>query len=513
MKFGPKRGHFMFIFERFFRDFGLLIGALLLYLIIGDAQILWQNSGLLVIVLIAPITRLIQYRCTYYSIDDKQLVVQTGLLNKRRQEVPLSNITTVDFSQNLFFQLAKVYSVNVDNASSISDQQSGTVKMVLRIEDAVYVKKLLLAKQEQEPEQEEKLGIEINAAEGALRGRKLEERISQETSGNTILATAGEIFLMGLLRSKAVVVLQLFTYCGVAISVISKIFLEKEVDGEQVMTDLLLSISAPLLIAFAVLAIYLLGILVSVALSTVKYYGFRVTDRETSIFIEYGLLTRKTHTLMKEKISGVCYRQSLLMRIFGRGTLEIFAAGYGGNQDGQEEVAMLYPVMRREKLYDFLERFLPEVRYRETPRPAERKAMPYFFLCPRIFFAVSFCGSLCAALLLASVPKEFFPWFMAAGGLVLALAVVSVILEYKNAAMSASDQLVTLVSGGFNRETVLLKMEKVEFAEDHASQRKRTKKGIASISVGILAPTGVCRHKVRNLGLEVFADLRRRLIY
>lgn len=507
MKFGPKRGHFMFIFERFFRDFGLLIGALILYLIMRDSQILWQNSGLLVVVLIAPITRLIQYRCTFYSIDDKQLVVQTGLFNKRRQEVPLSNITTVDFSQNIFFQLAKVYSVNVDNASSINDKQSGTVKMVLKIQDAIYVKKLLLAKQDEVSE------FETDADEEALRNTGLGERISEEISGNTILASTGEILLMGLLRSKAAVVLQLFTYCSVAIGVISKIFLQKEVDGEQVMTDLILSISAPLLILFAVLTIYLLGILVSVMLSTVKYYGFRITDRETSIFIEYGLLTRKTHTLMKEKISGVCYRQSLLMRIFGRGTLEVFAAGYGGNEDGQEEVAMLYPVMRQEKLYDFLERFLPEVQHRETFQRAERKALPYFFLRAGFFFAVFFCIGLCAALPLTSVPQEFFPWFAAAGGCVLALAVISVILEYKNTALSASDQLIALVSGGFNRETVLIKTDKVEFAEEHASQRKRMKKGITSISVGILAPTGVSSHKVRNLSVEAFADLRRRLIY
>ena len=36
MTFGPKRGHIMFIFERLFRDFGLLIVYLLLYLIIRD---------------------------------------------------------------------------------------------------------------------------------------------------------------------------------------------------------------------------------------------------------------------------------------------------------------------------------------------------------------------------------------------------------------------------------------------------------------------------------------------
>lgn len=496
----------MFIFERFFRDFGLLIGALLLYLIMGDTQILWQNSGLLAVVLIAPVSRLIQYRCTFYSIDDKQLVIQTGWFKKRRQEVPISNITTVDFSQNIFFQLARVYSVSVDNASSIGDGKSGNVRMVLKIQDAVYVKKLLLAKEDE--------GLEKAAAGEAHENKSIrEDRISEDASGNTILASIGEILLMGVLRSKVLVIFQLFAYCGIAISIVSKIFLEKEVDGDEVMASMLMSISAPLIILFGILGVYLLGIIASVALSTIRYYGFRVTDRETSIFIEYGLLTRKTHTLLKEKISGVSYQQSLLMRIFGRGTLEIFAVGYGGvDEAGQTEVAMLYPVMKQEKLYDFLERFLPEVKCREEYRRTEPKALPYFFLCARFFCAVGVCAGLCAALL-APIPQELFPWYAAAGAAVIAWAGVSVFLEYKNTALSVSGQLVALIRGGYTRKTVLLKTEKIEFAAEHASQRKRKKKGITSIRLGILAPAGVSSYEVRNLSMEAFHDLRRRLMY
>ena len=88
-------------------------------------------------------------------------------------------------------------------------------------------------------------------------------------------------------------------------------------------------------------------------LTMIKYYGFRITNRENSIFIEYGLLNKKTYTLIKEKISGVSYNQSILMRIFKRGTLEVFAVGYGSNEEDSQEVAILYPIIKKDRLEFF----------------------------------------------------------------------------------------------------------------------------------------------------------------
>lgn len=491
MKFGPKRGHVMFIFERFFRDFGLLLAAGVLYLILRDSQILWQNSGLLAVVLIAPVSRLIQYLTTWYIVDETRLLVRTGWLNKKEKEVPLANITTVDFTQTFLFQLTNVCAVHVDTAGSIGGD-AAQLKMVLKKKDAVYVKKLLLVKQNRE---------EIR-----------EEEISEDTSGNTIMASLGEILLMGLLRSKAAIVIQLLTYAGVGVSIFSKIFMERTVDGEDVMVEYLLSMSAPLLIIAAVLGLYLVGVAVSIALSAVRYYGFRVTNRDNSIFVEYGLFTRKTHTLMKDKISGVSFNQSLFMRFFGRGTLEVFAAGYGNGQieNNELEIAVLYPVLRKAKLYDFLERFLPEVKSREPLVKARRKDALYFFLCRRFFFACLFF----AACVLVPIDYPLVEWgLLAAGIFSLLLAAGSVLLESVNTAFSANKEVMLLTCGGYTKNTILLKTDKVETIEETASQRKRGKRGITNIYLGVLAPGGAARHKVRNLSLEVFENAREKLLY
>lgn len=128
MKFGPRRGHVMAIFERFFRDFGLLLAALVLCLFLGDFQLLLENGNLVGLVLIAPVLRLIQYLTTRYSIAGERLIIESGLFQKKRRELPLANITTVDFTQSLIFQMAGVYAVHVDTNSSIGSGDSGQVK-------------------------------------------------------------------------------------------------------------------------------------------------------------------------------------------------------------------------------------------------------------------------------------------------------------------------------------------------------------------------------------------------
>ncbi|MBC6680274.1 hypothetical protein [Zhenpiania hominis] len=53
----------------------------------------------------------------------------------------------------------------------------------------------------------------------------------------------------------------------------------------------------------------------------------------------------------------------------------------------------------------------------------------------------------------------------------------------------------------------------METIEETASLRKRRKRRLTDIGVGILAPKEVANHKVRNLGLEVFENAREKLVY
>ncbi len=192
MNFGPKRGHPLFIFENFIKDFGLLVIAIFIGLVKGDMGVITQNVPVLIIVLVGPVGRVVQYLFTDYSIDNEKLIVRSGFLSKKTLEVPISTITTVDFSQKILHQIFGAYRLNIDNASNISEQKT-KIKMTFSKEDAVMVRSLLVSGRK---------GIDgLNLAADDEEGRKEE--------GQAYQVKASELLLMGVVKSKGIFLLQL----------------------------------------------------------------------------------------------------------------------------------------------------------------------------------------------------------------------------------------------------------------------------------------------------------------
>lgn len=344
MIFGPKRAHVMFIFGNFIKDFGLFLIAVIIFLFVRDIQILLDNIFLVVIALLGPISRFINYLCTRYTIDNERLLVESGWLNKEKLEIPLATVSSVDMTQNLLFQLTRVYALQVENAGSIGNAADGSVKLILGKDDAELAKKLILAKKGVYAFKQEDEPVEV----------------TEEPAGQTMRASAGEVLTMCVFQIKWVVIaIQMVAYISIFGTYLDQYIFR----GEQSSTELLVDFTmgfAPVMIIGAIIGAYLVSVLISTVLEFVKYYNFRITDREDSIKIEYGLFTRKTHTLMKEKISGITYQQSLIMRLLKKGTLQIFVTGYGGvDENNQQETVLLYPVVEQTKIYAFLSWILP----------------------------------------------------------------------------------------------------------------------------------------------------------
>ena len=97
MLFGPQRGSFFTVFDRFAETFGLPIAVVAIALIFGNMQALLENSFILAVTLIAPARRLFSYFFTYYSVDEEKFHVRSGLLNKKNLEIPLDSINLGGF--------------------------------------------------------------------------------------------------------------------------------------------------------------------------------------------------------------------------------------------------------------------------------------------------------------------------------------------------------------------------------------------------------------------------------
>ena len=522
MMFGPKRAHVMFIFENFIKDFGIFVIALIIFLVVRDIQILMENVFIVVIALFGPISRLIRYIFTRYTIDDERLLVESGWLKKEKLEIPLATISSVDMTQNILFQLTHVYALQVENAGSIGGDSDGSVKLILGREDAELAKRLLLAKKMKTSGMEvAEAGTSagpvadaatsgapaaLNAAETEVSGVTL----PQEEKGQTMRASAGEVAAMCVFQIRWIVIaVQMIAYVSLITSYADQYFLGENQNSTEILVDYAMKF-APVAIVGMIVGAYLVSVLLSSVAGFVKYYNFRITNREDSIRIEYGLLTRKSHTLMKEKISGIQFQQSLFMRAMKKGTLQIFVTGYGGLDDNkQEETVLLYPIVEEKKIYQFINWILPgqvEVPEYET---APSRGLPYFFLCGRFIFSVILCAGLVA------VPMGHTAKIIAAaaGIVILLIAVGSVIMEYKTSAVAVDKSMVTMNYGGYRKHIVMIKRDKLEYVEDSASELKRRKQNLSTVKVGVLAPAGMSVHSVRNMDISVFNNVKEKLMY
>lgn len=544
MLFGAQRGSIFIVFDKLGSTFGVPAVILLVAAVFGNIEELLQNAVVLVIAFYMPIKKFADYFFTYYSIDAENFYVKSGILNKKTLEIPLDRITTVDFTQNIVFQLAGVYSIKVDNASNYGGNGSGVVIFALKEQDAVRVKNLLLAKKHEAGKdglvardgQGDAAGQEGNVQSGkqvwsfagaedgqcgkrsAWKSAGTEDGQPRyveiegaadfhdgEALGKSVKVPVKNILLMGALQSKGNAVAELISILAVFGSVIN-IAVGREMAVEEGLLEGILAIPGIGIAAIIVAAFFLISSVVGALFAFIKYYGFAITDGEKSIHLEYGLFTKKKHSLLKEKISGIEFVQSLPMRAAGIGYLNVMAVGYG-SEVGDSEKAIMYPLIKEAAIEDFITGYLPRLEFSQNAAYKPLKSsIRYFFLSVRLIFAlllaVCFAAGDAAFGFIAKCPFDI-SWLWWILLMLLVLSVVSVIVEYRNTQISVGKDSISFTTGGFARVKTIIRSEMLESVSDSATVFKR-KRGVINIKMGILAPLGDSVKVVRNMTFPAF---------
>lgn len=513
MKFEHQRGSILILFEKL-TQLPLLIATVIVTVVAG-AGMDYQLVSWGVVVAISPFFQLIKYLFTYYTVRDGQLIIESGVLNRKRVEIPLRTVTTVDLTQNILFQLFRTYKIKVDNGSQARGAANAPeVKFALKEAMAYQFKNLV-------EEYRENAGTtdELNATAGktAVENEttgKNETAADKKQSGipryqsPTVTTSPLDYFLLGILESNAVFLLGLVPVITVFPFLSDMGFLPEAESVEKFMEQILASYSAGLIVIVLLLALFLSGTVLSVFRSVFTYFGFEITADPAKIHISYGLLTKRKYTLQKDKINGIVLKQNLLMRLFRRYRMEVLVIGYGDKSDEEaKQNPVFFPIASRKKVAEIMGALLPEFagdycaydgesrgkEPRFCPR-SDNKALRYFFIRPG--FVVS------TVLFIGSVVSLFFDtklyfgtsFSILGGGILFAIAgmiegaaAVSAVLQYLNSGISANPDIVTIVTGGYHRKITVIRTSAVESVTAHASRWKR-RRGFVSIRLGYIAP-------------------------
>ena len=248
-------------------------------------------------------------------------------------------------------------------------------------------------------------------------------------------------------------------------------------------------------VAWFVVAVLVLGAVVSFALNLVRYAGYRVERYEDRVVVEHGLLSRSSSTLATERVQHVVLRQGVIRQVMGFAEVQAQVVSGPGEEGGEPMgTVVLHPFLRTDELDAFLAEVLPRyagvlgrVELGRLGPVARRRAV----LRAVIWWPFS-AGLAAAGLWLAGVSGLAARAAWIVGPLVAAAAVLSLALlvarvldalrGWGAARYGHTARELVLVSGGLTRLTVIALRGRLQRVELRANPFQR-RAGVATVSV------------------------------
>lgn len=549
MNFERRRGNILELFDKI-SQLPLLIITIVITIYAGTSM----DANLVapaIFVAFSPFIKLIKFLFTYYTISENQLIIESGIFNKKRTEIPLRSITAVDMTQNILYQIFKTYKIKIDNGSQAKGAvNDAEVEFALK-EDLAFLFKRLVEKDahleegtdldsnEYKASEKDSLSDEHNNSEELISSTDQPYSVGNNpTAGQTknyvrldrsgekpmpaINSSPVDFIILGLLEQKMGYIIGLFPIVSIIAYALAMIGMTPSEESVNSILESFFS-SGPILvlILLAVIVLVISATIMAIVRSIITFFGFRLSADSDKIHIEFGLLTKKKFTLPKEKINGIALKQNMLMRIFGRYQMEIMVIGYGDKSDQQvKQQPILFPIATKRKIKEIVETLLPDFEgeyYSEEKSSmaagTNPKAFIYFFMNFGFFIStILFVLSLITIFL--ELPLYFneisatnASWiFVPIATLIEILVILSIYLQYKNTRILPATKNVTIVSGGYQRRISVIKTSSVE-SITAISNKWKHRRGFASIRLGYVAPIMSSKIVARNRSLAEFKAL------
>ena len=446
----------------------------------------------------------VRYLTFRYRYEEAELVIRSGLLFRRERHVPYARVQNLDAVQGVFHRVLGVVEVKLQTGGGQEPEATLTVLPLPALE----------ALRERVREGKRDAAGEVAAvAVGAVAedGSVVEEeRAATPTvapvdrasaaaaEGRTLLhLPARELLLHGLLQNRGMVLIAaafglawetgLFERASDWVAG-EQSWLGPAVEGaaaDVVAAGIVATVAA---ISALVVAFVILARVLSVAWTLVRLHDYRVVRSEEGLRATFGLLTQVAATIPLRRVQTVTIHEGPLQRWAGRVAVGVQTAG--GSQAGQPGNAdphrhRLAPILRRERLREFLREVIPEL---DAPEVGWNPVSPLAFR--RVARGTCFVATL------ASVPLYFTlgAWGVAFHAAFLGWAVFYARRYVACLGWALKDDMVWFRSGWLWRRTTIARYTRIQVVALRASPLDRWRR-MARLRVDT-AGAGAATHKV-----------------
>ena len=338
------------------------------------------------------------YRFTY-EIEGDTLRVESGVFARQSREIPLGRIQNVDSRQGVLNRLLGLSVVAFETAGGATTEAT-----LNAINEAEAERLRRLVQRHGERADDESRATAADKAVTAT-GEGENEPSPRPATDPVLRTDAEELFDFSTrdlltyavvsLRPAAPVLLLMGLPLGIDALLTVLQFNLGVVGGPRTVSLTVLSAFGPprllALLLLTALQFLVAALVLSIALTVVEYYNFRLVREGDDLRYERGLLRRYSGTIPLSKIQTVSVRENVLMRRFGFATLVVETAGYsGGNQESGQGVAI--PMAPRQVVYDLAHDIEPfgDLDFESPPTRARRRYAARFAIVAGAVTAVGY---------------------------------------------------------------------------------------------------------------------------
>ncbi len=252
-------------------------------------------------VALSTVGSLISYFTFYFRLEETELVMRSGLINKTFRTIPFDRIQTISFTQNIIHRVFNVVQLDLDTAGSSGSELA--IK-ALSHQEANAIKAYILDRKATLPTQTEAIEISNEADNPVQQGRLL------------LHLSVPDLLKIGVsqnhLRTVGIMLAFILGLSQYADELLSK---EKE---EAIW---LFIFGSAVIIALLTVLLFVGAFFLSLLNTVLRYYDLSLLQSDGGYTITAGLFTKTEQSAQHQKIQLLEWRNNPIKRLFGISTL------------------------------------------------------------------------------------------------------------------------------------------------------------------------------------------------
>ncbi len=418
-----------------FRFVRLVVRQLLPFLIIlfinpSAGSDSWWTIGLSILLGTTTLLSIISYFKFYYYIKDEELIIERGLFQKKKLNVPFDRIQTINFNQNIVHRFFNVVELEIDTAGSSGKEFTISA---LSKDKAERIRSYLLS--------QKKELLESNES-------SIQQAQTLDTRPDQLLLhlNVGDLIKVGLgqnhIRSLGIIVGTVFGWLQFAEDALGK--KQYQAYEREYFAILLQSFSS--IIVFVLIIAFCMTIISTV----IRYYDFNFFQTFQGFKIQTGLFTRTENSAKMSKIQFVRWTTNPIKKLFKLFNLQLYQAASSALSRRQ---SILVPGCYTEQIQTVCLAYFPEEPYLDFEQHT---------IHPRIMLRSIFSYGVipCIIYFILKMPLDTWSW------LYLSLWFLFVVLmsyvHYRKWKFAISTAGVRTTNGLFSTTHTLLKWYKIQ---------------------------------------------------